>query len=124
MAGHNNSTQNYFAILNNAQPVDKPICDSLAHGSAVATYAGGQLCVLMNMNLIEGETLTRLEGPADIGIDGEIKYKLPLGAQKIECISIVDPVDVQDLQDGLMYINVRSIQCPQGEIRGQLMRTS
>ena len=78
----------------------------------------------MNTLGVTGETLARLEGPAEIGQDANIKYRLPLGKQKIECIPITDPNDITLLNNGLMYVNVRSIKCPQGEIRGQLMRTN
>lgn len=115
--------QNFFAIIDNSQPVDKPRCETLAYGSAVATFQNSQLCVRMNMNGVQGETLTRIEGPADIGIDGEIKYKLSLGPQKIECVTITDSTEIGLLFDGFMYINVRSAACPQGEIRGQLLPT-
>lgn len=76
------------------------------------------------MNGIHGETFTRIEGPADIGEDGVILYRLPLGPHKIECITITNPEHIEWLCEGLMYINVRTVACPQGEIRGQLFLNS
>jgi hypothetical protein len=85
------------------------------------------LCVRMNMVDITRETLTRIEGPGEIGdaaSPGTILYRLPLGPQKIECVRVTNPLHIQWLRDGLLYINVRTVDCPGGEIRGQLFFNS
>ena len=59
----------FFAVLNSAQTLNRVSCVSTANGGAVATYneLDNMMCVRMNMVGINRETLTRIEGPGQIG---------------------------------------------------------
>ena len=70
--------------------------------------------------LSSGQTDAHIHGPAALGVSAPPVFPLPLG--QLSDISItLTPAQVQDLKNGLFYINVHSTNFPTGEIRGQFV---
>jgi len=73
---------------------------------------------LVFSGLSSGQTDAHIHGPAVPGVSAPPVFPLPLG--QISDFSInLSPSQVQDLKNGLFYVNVHSSNFPAGEIRGQ-----
>jgi uncharacterized repeat protein (TIGR01451 family) len=73
---------------------------------------------LVFSGLSSGQTDAHIHGPAVPGVSAPPIFPLPLG--QISDFSItLTPSQVQDLKNGLFYVNVHSSNFPAGEIRGQ-----
>jgi hypothetical protein len=73
---------------------------------------------LVFSGLSSGQTDAHIHGPAVPGVSAPPIFPLPLG--QISDFSItLTPSQVQDLKNGLFYVNVHSSNFPSGEIRGQ-----
>jgi aldose sugar dehydrogenase len=68
--------------------------------------------------LSSGQTDAHIHGPATLGVSAPPVFPLPLG-QISDFPIMLTPSQVQDLKNGLFYINVHSSNFPTGEIRGQ-----
>src|SRR6185437_4937792 len=68
--------------------------------------------------LSSGQTDAHIHGPATLGVSAPPVFPLPLGQLSDFSITLT-PAQVQDLKNGLFYINVHSLNFPTGEIRGQ-----
>jgi hypothetical protein len=77
----------------------------------------------MSQTNISLELSSRIEGPGAIGKQGDSLYALPHGKNKKRCFDLT-PEHKEWLLDGLMYINIRTVLCLKGEIRGQLLLNS
>jgi uncharacterized repeat protein (TIGR01451 family) len=64
------------------------------------------------------QTDAHIHGPAIPGVSAPPVFPLPLGQISDFQINL-SPAQVQDLKNGLLYINVHSSNLPAGEIRGQ-----
>jgi len=69
-------------------------------------------------SLSSGQTDAHIHGPAGPGVSAPPVFPLPLGQLSDFQIALT-PAQVQDLKNGLLYINVHSSTFPTGEIRGQ-----
>ena len=70
--------------------------------------------------LSTAEALAHIHGPAVPGVSAPPLFDLPLG-QVSDFPLTLTPSQVQDLKNGLLYINVHSSNFPSGEIRGQFV---
>jgi len=68
--------------------------------------------------LSSGQTDAHIHGPATPGVSAPAIFPLPLGQVSDFAIALTSS-QVQDLKNGLFYINVHSSNFPTGEIRGQ-----
>ena len=68
--------------------------------------------------LSSGQTDAHIHGPAAAGVSAPAIFPLPLGQVSDFPITLTSS-QVQDLKNGLFYINVHSSNFPTGEIRGQ-----
>ena len=68
--------------------------------------------------LSSGQTDAHIHGPAVAGVSAPPVFPLPLGQLSDFSITLTSS-QVQDLKNGLYYINVHSSNFPTGEIRGQ-----
>src|SRR6185369_15049733 len=68
--------------------------------------------------LSSGQTDAHIHGPALPGVSAPPVFPLPLGQLSDFSITLT-PAQVQDLKNGLFYVNVHSSNFPTGEIRGQ-----
>jgi hypothetical protein len=75
---------------------------------------------LVFSGLSSAQTDAHIHGSATLGVSAPPVFPLPLG--QISDFEInVTPAQVQDLKNGLFYINVHSSNFPAGEIRGQFV---
>jgi len=68
--------------------------------------------------LSSGQTDAHIHGPALPGVSAPPVFPLPLGQLSDFSITLT-PAQLQDLKNGLFYVNVHSSNFPTGEIRGQ-----
>ena len=69
-------------------------------------------------SLSSTQTDSHIHGPAAPGVSAPPVFHLPLGQVSDFPITLT-PSQVQDLKNGLLYVNVHSSNFPAGEIRGQ-----
>ncbi len=109
----------FVASLNGAQEV--PASNSTSSGTATVLLSPDEQTARVSLNfsgLSSAQTDAHIHGPAAIGVNGSVLFPLTSGNQTDFLISLT-PANVQNLKDGLLYINVHSNNFPNGEIRGQ-----
>lgn len=109
----------FTATLNGAQ--ETPPNNSTATGQATLLLSpdekSGRVSVTFN-SLSSTQTDAHIHGPAAPGVAAPPIFPLPLGQISDFQITLT-PSQVQDLKNGLFYVNVHSSNFPAGEIRGQ-----
>lgn len=109
----------FTATLNGAQ--ETPPNNSTATGRATLLLSPdektGRVSVAFN-SLSSTQTDAHIHGPAAPGVSAAPVFPLPLGQISDFAITLT-PSQVQDLKNGLFYVNVHSSNFPAGEIRGQ-----
>jgi hypothetical protein len=109
----------FYANLTGAQEV--PPTNSNATGSATLVLSPDETTASVALNfsgLSSAQTVAHIHGPAAIGATAPPIFGLPEGQVSDFRIDL-SPAQVQDLKNGLWYINVHSTNFPNGEIRGQ-----
>jgi uncharacterized repeat protein (TIGR01451 family) len=114
----------FVATLTGAQEV--PATNSTATGTATVLLSPDEKTARVSLNfggLASAQTAAHIHGPAAPGTNAPVIFPLPNGNQTDVLIALT-PLNVQNLKDGLLYINVHSNTFPNGEIRGQLQATA
>jgi glucose/arabinose dehydrogenase len=114
----------FFANLTGAQEV--PANNSTATGTATLLLSPDHTSARVALNfsgLTTPESVAHIHGPGAPGTNAPVLFPLPQGEFSDFLISL-SPGDVQDLQNGLLYINVHSSTFPNGEIRGQFQSSA
>jgi len=109
----------FVATLNGVQEV--PSNNSSAAGMATLVLSPDETTARLSLNfsgLSSGQTDAHIHGPAAPGNTAPPLFQLPLGQISDYQISLT-VAQVQDLKNGLHYLNVHSSMFPGGEIRGQ-----
>jgi uncharacterized repeat protein (TIGR01451 family) len=109
----------FVANLNGAQ--ETPPNNSTATGTATVLLSPDEQTARVSLNfsgLTSAQTNAHIHGPAAPGVAGNILFPLPNGNFSDFLIS-PSATDVQNLKNGLLYINVHSSNFLNGEIRGQ-----
>ena len=109
----------FTATLNGAQ--ETPPNNSTATGRATLLLSPdektGRVSVTFN-SLSSNQIDAHIHGPAAPGVSAPPVFPLPLGQINDFAITLT-PSQVQDLKNGLFYVNIHSSNFPAGEIRGQ-----
>ena len=111
----------FTATLNGAQ--ETPPNNSTATGSAALLLSPDEKSARLSLSfsgLSSGETVAHVHGPAPPGVSAPPLVDLPAGQVSDFPITLT-AAQVQDLKNGLVYINVHSLNFPSGEIRGQFV---
>jgi uncharacterized repeat protein (TIGR01451 family) len=109
----------FVATLDGAQ--ETPPNNSTATGRATLLLSPDEKTARVSLlfsGLSSGQTDAHIHGPATLGASAPPVFPLPLGQISDFQINMT-PAQVQDLKNGLFYINVHSVNFPTGEIRGQ-----
>jgi uncharacterized repeat protein (TIGR01451 family) len=109
----------FVANLNGAQEV--PPNNSSATGTATLLLSSDEKEARLALNfggLSSAQTDAHIHGPAPAGTAAGVLFPLPAGQVNDFQISLTSQ-QVQNLKDGLLYVNVHSSTFPSGEIRGQ-----
>jgi uncharacterized repeat protein (TIGR01451 family) len=109
----------FTATLTGGQ--ETPPNSSTATGTATLLLSPDENTARVSMNfagLSTAQTGAHIHGPAAAGTSAPILFPLPNGNLSDVVIALTS-TDVQDLKNGLLYINVHSSNFPNGEIRGQ-----
>ncbi|MBA3514848.1 MAG: PQQ-dependent sugar dehydrogenase [Pyrinomonadaceae bacterium] len=112
-------SQIFVATLNGMQEV--PATNSAATGTATLVLSPDEKTATLSLSfsgLSSQQTDAHIHGPAAPGVTAAPVFQLPLGQISDFQISLTIP-QVQDLKNGLHYLNVHSSMFPGGEIRGQ-----
>ncbi|HEY6122554.1 MAG TPA: PQQ-dependent sugar dehydrogenase [Pyrinomonadaceae bacterium] len=112
-------TQLFVATLTGAQEV--PATNSPATGTATLLLSPDETTAQVALTfsgLTSAQTAAHIHGPALPGVSAPVLFPLPPGQISDFQISLT-AAQVQDLKNGLHYINVHSNNFPNGEIRGQ-----
>ena len=108
-----------FSVLNAAQDVTP--CDSTALGNAMATLENNRFCIFLSYSgLSSSESASNIRGPAELNAEADVLFTLSSGTSKNDCFDL-SAEDISDLYDGLLYFNIETPACPEGEIRGQIV---
>ena len=109
----------FTATLTGAQ--ETPPNNSTATGTATLLLSPDEKTARVSLNfagLSSAQNGAHIHGPGAAGVIAPILYPLPSGNLSDFVIALTT-TDVQDLKNGLLYINVHSNNFPNGEIRGQ-----
>jgi len=109
----------FVANLNGAQEV--PPNNSTATGTATLLLGSDEKEARLALNfggLSSAQTDAHIHGPAPAGTAAPVLFPIPTGQVSDFQISLTSQ-QVQNLKDGLLYVNVHSSNFPGGEIRGQ-----
>lgn len=109
----------FTATLTGAQ--ETPPNNSTATGRATLLLSPDEKTARFSLafaGLSSGQTDAHIHGPAAPGVSASPVFPLPLGQISDFAITLT-PSQVQDLKNGLLYVNVHSSNFPTGEIRGQ-----
>lgn len=109
----------FYANLNAAQ--ETPPHNSTATGTATVVLSPDETNVVVSLNftgLSSAQTDAHIHSPAPPGTAVAPLFGLPLGQVSDFRVNIT-PSQVQDLKNGLWYVNVHTANFPSGEIRGQ-----
>jgi len=109
----------FVANLNSSQ--ETPPNNSTATGTATLLLSPDETTARLSLNfsgLSSAQTNAHIHGPAAAGAVGSVLFPLPNGSFTDFLISPT-ATDVQNLKNGLLYINVHSSNFLNGEIRGQ-----
>lgn len=109
----------FTATLTGAQ--ETPPNNSTATGNAMLLLSPDEKTARVSLTfagLSSGQTDAHIHGPATAGVSAPPVFPLPLGQLSDFAITLT-AAQVQDLKNGLFYVNVHSSNFPAGEIRGQ-----
>jgi len=113
----------FFSVLSRAQNVDS--CTSTANGmgNAVYTYVNSKLCMRLGYGGLSGaEIASHIHGPGNIGVAGGVIFSITsTSSVKNQCFTLT-AAQATLLLAGSLYVNIHTAKCPNGEIRGQIMR--
>ena len=115
------ATTTFIALLNGGQEV--PPNTSNESGIAFFTFDGKQLCFAITTTIGVRETAAHIHGPAAPGENAGILFPLDAGRAKNGCWSSLDKAAKKGLKKGRLYVNVHTGEFPNGEIRGQILKT-
>lgn len=125
--GGGSSMSTFFSVLNAAQD---PMCNSSALGNAVATYDSSNMmfCLYLGYQGLSGPETppasgagsSHIHGPSAIGTAAPILIKLNTTNPKTECHSMTKQEEGY-LHKQMLYFNIHTVKCPNGEIRGQIL---
>ncbi len=124
LAACSDDDENEFeAQMTGAKERPTPVTTA-ATGETVATLEGTTLTVAGNYEELTGPTVAaHIHGPADEeSVAGILCPLSTMGGASGAVVGTctLTGEQVQQLRDGLMYVNIHTQQYPQGEIRGQL----
>jgi len=111
----------FTANLNATQ--ETPPNNSAGTGSATVLLSPDEQTARVSLNfngLSSAETAAHIHGPAAPGVPGPILFPLP-NSGFTDFLITLSASDVQNLKNGLLYINVHSSNFLNGEIRGQFV---
>jgi uncharacterized repeat protein (TIGR01451 family) len=114
----------FVADLNGAQNV--PPTNSPATGTATILLNADQSTARVSLNfggLLLPQTSAHIHGPAAVGSNGATMFALPIG-QFSDLPITLTAQQVQDLQNGLVYIDLHNSSFTGTEIRGQFGASS
>lgn len=104
-----------------------PVTGTTAYGDATATLSDDESTLTVTGNFYEltgPATNAHVHGPAEEDENAGPVFQLQFDTSENGSISgtwdDITEAEVQDLRDGLYYINVHTDENPGGEIRGQL----
>jgi uncharacterized repeat protein (TIGR01451 family) len=109
----------YVATLTGAQ--ETPPNNSTASGTATLLLSPDEREARVAVNfsgLSSAQTGAHIHGPGAAGVAAPILFHLPSGNFN-DVVVTLSATDVQNLKNGLLYINLHSSNFPSGEIRGQ-----
>ena len=109
----------FTATLNGAQ--ETPSTNSTGTGTATLLMSPDEQTARVSLNfagLSTAQTAAHIHGPGAPGVLAPVLFPLPNGNLSDFIINLT-ATDVQNLKNGLLYINVHSSNFPNGEIRGQ-----
>lgn len=125
----------FIAVLNSGQEIQDPKPTSNALGTALLTLNTRTrlLCYSISYTDLEGaaETAAHFHAPASAGQNANVAFFIspppdgpsPLGSPKTGCVGRLSGKQMSNLKKGLFYINIHSNAFPDGEIRGQVLRS-
>lgn len=114
----------FTATLTGAQEV--PANNSTATGRATLLLSPDEKTARVSLafaGLSSGQTDAHIHGPAPAGVSAPAIFPLPLGQLSDFQITLTSS-QVQDLKNGLLYVNVHTSNFTTGEIRGQFGSSS
>jgi hypothetical protein len=114
----------FVASLTGSQ--ETPPNNSTATGRATLLLSPDEKTARISLafnGLSSGQTVAHIHGPAGPGVSAPPLFDLPLGQVSDFPITLTSS-QVQDLKNGLFYINVHSSNFTAGEIRGQFLSSA
>lgn len=119
----------FFAVINAGQEVPPVESDALGNALMSLDTTTNMLSYSISFTPLAGtETVAHFHAPEEVGANTGVLFDItggtgtsPTGSPKTGSVGPLSAQNIQDLRDGLFYINIHSDVSPSGEIRGQVL---
>jgi uncharacterized repeat protein (TIGR02543 family) len=109
-----------FTVVLEGYQVADPYVDTTLQGIGTVTYNPETRALAFNLfTQPMAETEAHLHGPAARGANGPVLFSLPLGSPKSGSV-ILDAAQEAMLLAGQLYVDIHSVEYPDGHLRGQV----
>lgn len=117
-------SNDFTTVLNGIQEVPATVSAGTGSGAFMIDTVANTLNFNISYSGLQGgaETAAHIHGPAIAGVNALPVFDLPFGASKIGAWNYPENLEA-DILAGRMYINIHTTLFPNGEIRGQILRT-
>jgi hypothetical protein len=118
------SAQQYFqANLDGSQVVAPTTSPAVGFGCFTLNPDSTLDYQVSYVGLLSFETGAHIHGPAPAGVNAGVQFGLGLGTPKVGTVGPLTGPQIDDLMNGLYYVQIHTTLFPGGEIRGQILAT-
>jgi len=125
-AGTSGNTATYNMMLTGANEVPANTSTATANVTVMLNKTTGAVTVTGNFQgLTSNSTVAHIHGPAAVGVNGPVLVPLTISAPAksgtVSANATMTSPQMNDMVNGMTYVNIHSDMFPDGEIRAQIV---